>query len=248
MILDAHSYLGKDIIHDREYTEEQILKVMTEQGVDKTLIEPISNPINLDKIRTTHNDLNELIEKSNGQIYGLCSFSPQLGLSKYKDEINNYIKKGFVGIVVNPVLHVWNPLSKVGKIPFVVAEEMDVPLMVSTGEGLPFSLPTNFYYLCKDFSSVKVVLLHAGALMLGKEAWLVASDLPNVYLETGRGGNMREIKHFIRSLGPDRVLFGSDGTDEMAHAIWMYRNAGLTEDELRWTMGLTAQKLFKLNN
>lgn len=114
--------------------------------------------------------------------------------------------------------------------------------------------PVNLLSLCEEFPKVKVVLAHAG---VGHGYRLLASECANTYFETSFGGSRRFIQGFAKQYGAHRMMFGSNGPDEMEHALWMYKclmrqgelhYKGLTEDELGWCLGKTASTVFNLSS
>src|SRR5439155_27241608 len=90
-----------------------------------------------------------------------------------------------------------------------IARELVVPFVVHTGTGVPFGLPSAVLPRTREYSDVKIVLAHSGAGLYTVEAYVVAREATNVYLETSwcRGD---EIIRLIGELGANRLMFGSD--------------------------------------
>src|SRR4029078_954005 len=65
--------------------------------------------------------------------------------------------------------------------------ELGIPVMMHTGDG-PYSIPTQFYPLIKDFREVDFIIAHFGVQTGGVysfEAFWMVMDNPNVYVESG---------------------------------------------------------------
>ena len=246
MIIDAHIHLGKDLIYEgRDTTEESILKALGEHGVDKAVIYPANSNTGLEDERARHNEVKEFCDKYPGKFVGICSVNPNIGAKKYMEEINKYIKQGFEGINVNPLIHAWDPTTSKGEQVFSTAQKFNVPLLINTGIGIPFGLPVKLYYLCKKYDDVKVIIVHAGHSMYDCQYLILGKECPNVYFETSEGPNMRTLKNYIKTLGAHRVMMASETLDEIAHSLYAYRHAGMSEEELEWCLGKTAKSVFK---
>jgi predicted TIM-barrel fold metal-dependent hydrolase len=83
----------------------------------------------------------------------------------------------------------------------------NLPVLFHAGYE-PRSQPAHFVPLAEAFPRVRLILGHMAYRMAG-DAIIVAQRIPNIYLETS--GNWDDlIKAAIRTLGSDRVLFGSN--------------------------------------
>jgi predicted TIM-barrel fold metal-dependent hydrolase len=248
MIIDAHTHLGDDRLYDSHRTEAELLKVMNRLGIDAIIVQTAQSPT-IEISSRQHDRLFKFVKDNPGRAFALSSVNPNYDLDVYFAELHRCIYDyGFVGMKIAPHTYSWNPLVQRGIVPFLAADTFDVPLMIHTGTGLPFSAPTNLYYRLKDFPHVKVVLAHAGGdYWFEDDVLMMAKACPNVFLETSRGPSIPTLRRFIKELGPERVLLGSDSPDEMDHVLWMYRHAGLTDEELEWCLGRSAQELFKLH-
>lgn len=247
MIIDIHTHLGDDRLYDSHRTEEELLSVSTRAGIDALIVQIAQSPT-IDITRKLHDRLHKFALENPGRIYAIASVNPHYDLDVYFGELSRCIReKGFIGMKIAPHTFSWNPLVQRGVVPFLAADTFDVPLMIHTGSGIPFSIPSRLYDRIKAFPQVQVILAHAGGydLFLDETLWL-AKQCPNIYLETSRGPSMEFIKRYVRELSAQRVMMGSDSPDEMEHALWTYRNAGLTEDELEWCLGKSAQEVFRI--
>jgi len=54
------------------------------------------------------------------------------------------------------------------------------------------------------------------------------------------------ISRFCNSLGAERIMFGSDHGDNAAAELAKFEAISLTDQELEWCLGKTAEKVFKI--
>ena len=151
----------------------------------------------------------------------------------------------FVGIKMHPLAHAVNPLGRHGRHLFDLARELRVPVMVHTGAGIPWAAPSLLDPIAESCPDLKLVIAHAGAGILSAEAGLLATRHANVFLEPSWVGGF-QVRSWVRALGANRVMFGSDHADNAETELAKYRSAGLSQDELAWTLGGTAASVFGL--
>jgi predicted TIM-barrel fold metal-dependent hydrolase len=70
---------------------------------------------------------------------------------------------GFVGIKITPIGHACHPSSRNALHVFEVCRDLGVPLMIHTGNGVPFSDPISVNKALGSFRDVTMVLAHAGS-------------------------------------------------------------------------------------
>ena len=117
--------------------------------------------------------------------------------------------------------------------------------LIHTGNGLPNALPSLCIPVAKKYPRLKFVLAHAGGGMCGADALVTAQECPNVYLETS-WVPVYDLKAMVEKLGPERVMLGTDLVPNMAVELAKYRSIGLTEGQLEWCLGRTAEEVFRL--
>ena len=77
------------------------------------------------------------------------------------------------------------------------------------------------------------------------EADLVAQLCPNVYLETSWCGTLHTAMQ-SEMVGPDQLMLGSDGAQNLGVEIAKHRAFGLSPGELSHCLGGTMAKVFRL--
>ncbi|HMR67644.1 MAG TPA: amidohydrolase family protein [Anaerolineae bacterium] len=129
-------------------------------------------------------------------------------------------EQGFKMLYIHPSLHkYWLPIqtpsegegSKQMLYPiFEIARELDLPILIHTGEQ-PYAVPATVDFVAGAFPEVKMIIAHLGTQgeMFTVESLLVAGRHENVYVETSFAMPHMLIEA-VHTIGPERVLFGSN--------------------------------------
>ena len=242
-IIDSHAHLGFDPVFDVDFTEQSLLDAQESNGIDVTLVQP-PTVHDLEGVRRCHDAVADLARRLPGRFRGIACPNPHLRGSQFEDEVRRCVEElGFVGLKLHPFGHATNPLGAHGLRVFEVGEKLGVPVMVHTGPGIPWTLPSLLRPIAEKHPALKIVVAHAGHNMLAAEAGLLAESCSNVYLEPSWVGG-HTILGWVRSLGAQRVMFGSDHGENAATELAKYRSIGLTADELSMVLGGTAGAVF----
>jgi predicted TIM-barrel fold metal-dependent hydrolase len=189
----------------------------------------------------------------------------------WNDEVHNSVRQlvheyGFRMMYIHPSLHkYWLPIqtpsegegSKQMLYPlFEAARELDIPVLIHTGEQ-PYSLPATVDFVAGEFPDVTIIIAHLGTQgeMFTIEALLVAARHDNVYVESSFAMPHMLIEA-VHSVGPERVLFGSncpplEPTQQLLNveeALTLDPPVGmkLSVDDTRKVMGSNLAKLINL--
>ena len=125
-------------------------------------------------------------------------------------EVRRRLDAGHVGLKLHPSLDRF-PADDRRLDPYLeLAERARVPVAVHSAPGN--ADPDRIRRLAERFPSVPVLLYHTylGPPWGRRRAARHARRQPNLYLETSWCGS-REVLRLVDEVGPDRVLFGSDG-------------------------------------
>ena len=245
MIIDAHAHLGYDEVFDEDFTQADLLQSQSANGIDITLVQPALTH-DLTTAQHYHDAIAELARRYPGRFYGVANPSPHLSGGRYEAEVRRCVcELGFVGVKLHPFAHAVNPLGHSARRAFATAAELGVPIMVHTGAGLPWSAPSLLMGPAKDYPTLSIIAAHAGQIILAGEAELLAGERTNVFLECSWTGGFL-VRHWVRKFGPQRILFGSDHTDNAATELAKFRSSALTPEELDETLGRAAARLFRL--
>ncbi len=245
LVVDAHAHLGYDYVFEHDFKLQDLLMGMERNGIDISIVQP-GTTLDLETVIKQHNEIAELSRKMPGRIFGMANPSPHLPQSSYREEVERCVKDlGFVGVKLHPFAHAVNPNSFTGRKVFEVALDLEIPTMVHTGSGVPWSLPSTLMPIAREFPKLKIILAHSGGNLFAEEALLIAKAYSNIYLETSWTPNLA-LRKFCRVLGSNRVMFGSDHPENATVELAKFRSIGLSRDELEWCLGKTAIKVFNI--
>lgn len=246
MIIDVHVHLGRDRVFDHEQTEKEVIQAMDSYGVDVAIVQPFVDTPTIDAARKLHDRIAKMSKENPKRIFGMISLNPHLEEEEFEKEVTRCVKDlGFVGIKLSPIAHACNPLSKDGMRVFEIADKLDIPVMVHTGSGIPFALPSLIIPIAKKFSHLKIVLAHSGGNISSQEALIVAKECENVYLEPSWVG-IHTVKNWIKFLGAKRIMFGSDILENCPVELAKFKSMGLSEKSLNQCLYKTAKDFFNL--
>jgi predicted TIM-barrel fold metal-dependent hydrolase len=241
--VDAYCHVGDCCIYDTSVTETEIVDALNANRLSAVILQPFPgapNPVE------AHDRIAELGSKHPGRIFGVASASPHVDRDRYHREIERCVRElGFVGVALETFGHVVNPNGRDAKTVFEVARELTIPVVVETGWGAPFGLPSAVLPRAREYSDVKIVLAHAGAGLYTFEAYVVARECSNVYLETSWCRGV-DVKWLVDELGASRVMFGSDLASNQEAELAKYRSLGLYHFQQYQAMGQTAIDIFGL--
>ena len=176
----------------------------------------------------------------------MASINPHFFPEDYYNEAKRCIKElGFVALKITPIAHACHPSSKDAYFVYECCREFKVPLMIHTGNGIPFADPTSVYQGAKDHPDVPVILAHAGSESFNQQARLLAAKLDNVFLEPSWCGT-NAVKHMIEAVGCDKIMFSSDNFDQIPVELAKYRQIIKNEDDLEKVMWKNTARIFKL--
>ena len=176
----------------------------------------------------------------------MASINPHFFPEDYDKEAFRCVKElGFVAIKITPIAHACHPSSKDAYHVYEVCRELKVPLMIHTGNGIPFADPTSVYQGAKDHPDVTVILAHAGSESFHQQARLLAKKLDNVFLEPSWCGT-NAVKRMIQEVGCSKILFSSDNLDQIPVELAKYRQIVRNEDDLENVMWRNANRIFRL--
>lgn len=245
MIIDIHTHLGWDHAFDEDLKLDYLLDKKDRYNVDVQIVQP-GTCYDIETIRKQHNDIADLCRKYPGNFYGMANPNPTLNEKIYHIEIDRCINElGFIAIKLHPMAFGVNPELQSAKKVFDAANEHNVPLMVHTGTGFPFSNPLNLIDMAKKYSQLKIIMAHIGMITFYSEADIVMSICPNVYGDTSWSPGYL-LKKFVKKNG-NRLMLGSDHANNLPVELAKIENSSFTEQEKRHILSDTAVAVFGLD-
>ncbi len=111
-------------------------------GIDGGLVQPSLPRPYIEDTRAIHDRIHRFTLDTRRRWWGMASIEPHFHSDDYDAEAERCVKElNFVGIKLTPIGHACNPSSRDGMHVFEVCRGLDVPLMIHTGNGIPFADP-----------------------------------------------------------------------------------------------------------
>ena len=260
-------FLAKDLIAQMDAPR----KIMGEKmRVDKAIAFPalsLTVPTSTLSFKDQHAYVLESVDKYPDRMIGGVALHARLWSDQVEKQLEDMVHNhNFRMIYIHPSLHkYWLPIqtpsegegSKQMLYPlFEAAQALKIPVLIHTGEQ-PYAMPATVDFVAGEFPDVNIIIGHLGTQgeMLTVEALLVAERRPNVYLETSYAmGHM--LIEAVHTVGPERILFGSDTPpQETTQQLMMVTESltldppvgmGLSVEKTRMVLGGNLAKLLKI--
>lgn len=179
----------------------------------------------------------------------------------HPDEVAARLAAGWVGLKLHPSVDDYPADDPSLDVYLQVAADAGATVAVHSGPGP--SDPARITHLASRFPTVPVVLYHTflGLPWGRRRAIHHAHEQPNLILETS-WCRSREVERMVHTVGPERVMFGSDATVDGPHhytsrnvqGVETYKEGmvriarRLGTDAARKVLSENAIKLFRLNS
>ena len=242
-IIDTHCHLGTSNLSGNTITEDDLLTSMEANGVFMSLVMP--HAVTDDPI-ASHNQVADLCQRHPGRFKGIVNLSPLWSEEDYRQEAARCVQElNFVALKLNPMQHLTSPLMENADKVFDTASDLGVPVIVHTGMGVPWALPSLSIPQARRHPDLPIILAHAGYEIYSLEAYVAASECDNIYLEPS-WCTVHYLKWLVKRLSTERILFGSDAVANLPIELTKYRALNLSKEALANILGITAQHVFDL--
>ena len=243
--IDVHVHMGDCRVFGLNISEEQMLNAMDQNHINVSIVQPAPCPVDY---KDVHERIYTLTKKYPGKIYGLVSINPHMPKEQFKEEVRHYVKDyGFLGIKLHTLGHAVSPTSNDAETIYEVAEELDIPVMVHTGAGVPVAMPALCIPPAKKHRNIKFIIAHAGGQLYSEEALILAQECDNVYLDLTWVG-VEEAHSLVKQLGSKRMVYASDSQRNIPLEIKKYEMMDLSESELEDVFYKNAISIFKIKD
>jgi predicted TIM-barrel fold metal-dependent hydrolase len=223
---------------------KELVSRMDRLGVQKLVItpecalfgDPVEGSLFWEKILSAYPD----------RFSGYLVFNPRFGAA-VMENADSFFKRGFFrGFKILPSY--WKePASSPGYEPmWTHANKYKLPILSHTWDD-SYNSPAMFRDWLKKYPDTTLIMGHSGGGDKGRlEAEAMAAEFPNVFLEScGTFTAKRPFEDTIKTVGGDRVVFGSDtGAHDQAWELGRYLSMPLPDNELVPGLGLNAEKIF----
>ncbi|MDI7275223.1 MAG: amidohydrolase family protein [Anaerolineae bacterium] len=258
LAVDAHCHIGA---HGgrcpglRSFTAEDLLARMDSTGMDHAVVCHFISSLWSDHDVSRGNDLViEATRRYPDRLTGVAVVNPRMGPPAL-EELRRCLEAGLKGVKLQPILHGYYPIDGALVDPLMeVAAEAQAVVSIHSDFGAWCCTPYQVVRLAARHPGVTVVMLHMGIVeaMLMQVPDIVRAT-SNVLIETSQTPDSPYAVYVnsARQLGPERILFGSDGpiiSDEvnLAKLEVAVRQYGLTGDEKRAILGANAARVFRI--
>jgi predicted TIM-barrel fold metal-dependent hydrolase len=243
MIVNPHAHIGDTVVFDAENFEDDLIGAMDRNGIDVSIVMPSAGARSASAV---HDRIAQMGRDHPGRIFGMIQYNPHTPVGELEREAERCVKElRFVGIKLHPLGGAVNPLGNDGQRVCQIAQTLGIPVMIHTGTGVPWALPSLSIPLARKYPDVSFVLAHAGMMIYTMEAWVAADTCSNIYLETSWCA-AHDIAFLIKELGASRVMWGGDLISNFPVELAKVRSLQLPEDHLNWCLAKTAIEVFKL--
>jgi hypothetical protein len=241
-LYDAHTHLGAARHSGRVQRAEELLREMDRYGIATSLAIPF--PV-VDDYRREHDLIAAACRSYPGRFAGAACLYPYIPLGEFRDEVRRCREElGFVALKLQPQYQALNPLWESSEFLFETALEFGMTLVVHTGSGIPYSLPSMYILPAMRYPELKIVLAHCGGGGLFSGEAIVAAKLcPNVYLELS-SLLPHSILEVLRHVGPERLMVGSDLPENLDVEFGKVLGLAVGEEAKRAILGGTARAVF----
>lgn len=206
-VIDAHTHVDSVPTLGWVDPPEKLIRLLAEAGIARAVVMtytelPGFNPRALE-------DLAEAIARFPDRLVGFVRLHP------WYDEAPDLLHRaitvhGMKGIKLHPVGTLDHPASPATVRLLRLAGERRAPALFHCGDEA-MTTPNAIAEGAAQAPETTVILGHMGGYFHVEEAIRVAERLPNIVLETSAMPYPEKIRDAIDRVGPERVVYGSDG-------------------------------------
>lgn len=244
--LDAHIHLGWDYVFDEGQTEEDIITLFDRVGITGGVVQPFVERPYMDRYRALHDRIKAMCDANPGRFWGMASLSPHMDPLEYEKEVVRCVKElNFVSVKITPIAHACNPGCKDAYHVYEIARGLNIPVMIHTGNGIPFADPAQLRKPVKDFPDVNFVIAHCGLDTFSQQAIQLGEEFDNVFLEPSWVSTVT-LNNIRNRCGASKVMFSSDTLNNTEPELTKYACVFKDPEECEQVYHRTAEQVFKL--
>lgn len=190
--------------------------------------------------------MREFVSAAAGHMHVLCNIDPTHPGAA--DLLEREMAAGFKGVKLLPVNRCYHLSDPACRPFFEKAAELGAPMIVHYGVtvdptgDMRYADPIDLSPVARDFPEITFVIAHFGAGYLD-QLLKVAYQCPNIAVDSSGTNNWMDFMAYpltladvfgraLTSLGPERVLFGTDSGNMAAYRSWIKYQQMATLDDL----------------
>jgi predicted TIM-barrel fold metal-dependent hydrolase len=240
-VFDTHTHIGAARHSGRCYSTDQLLRDMDRAGVDRSLAIPF--PV-VEDCHAAHDLIGQAVLAHPDRIAGAACLDPFMPEQGFRAEVRRCREEyGFRALKLQPQYHGLNPFSAASDFLFETALDNHLAVIVHTGSGVPFSLPSLCMMPARKFPALTLVVAHCGGGMLVHEAIVAALFCPNIVLEVS-SLMPHHVLEVLAHVSSSRLMIGSDLPENLESEIGKLFTLDITLEDRSNILGATATWVF----
>jgi predicted TIM-barrel fold metal-dependent hydrolase len=203
-VIDAHCHAGLGETMTAPYTTRNdvdvTLRHMEEAGIGRTVIFPLINPT----YEKANQEIADLCGRHPGKFIGFAKHDPETEAGRIRAMLRHEVESlGLKGLKLHkqPTREILDAVAEFG-----------IPILYHPKEI------AMFYPAADGYPQIPLIMAHLGSFESMNWNWHleaieIAKKHANVYLETSAVVAQQFLELAAKELGPDKLIFGSDGPD-----------------------------------
>jgi predicted TIM-barrel fold metal-dependent hydrolase len=240
-VFDTHTHMGRARHSGRCATAVDLMRSMDAHGVDRALAIPF--PV-VEDCRAEHDLIGRAVQAYPDRFTGAACLPPYLPEPEFRGEVRRCREEyGFRALKLQPQYHGLNPMSDRSDFFFETALENGMAVIVHTGAGMPFSLPSMCMMPARKFPELTIVVAHCGGGIFVHEAILAASFCPNIVLELS-SLMPHQVLEVLAGVPAERLMIGSDLPENTGVEIGKILTLAIPNEDKRAILSETGCRIF----
>jgi uncharacterized protein len=207
MILDSHTHVDESNVFGWRDSPEKLIELMDEAGISRSVIMTYVDVPGLDMEGLRY--IAGVVRRHPDRLVGYARMHP------YGEKAVSLLREAVVdlnlkGLKFHPETIAKPPYSDPSIALIKEAAKLKVPVLFHTGDEA-MSLPLKIGFVAEACPEATIILAHMGGYSHTNDALAVAERYDNVLLDTSATPYPGKISEAIERVGPERVLFASDG-------------------------------------
>ncbi|RME44521.1 MAG: amidohydrolase [Deltaproteobacteria bacterium] len=241
MIIDAHTHIDECPGSPWQDPPETILSLMDEAGISRAVVMTYGDaPSSLwDPLAYVA----QAIRRYPHRLIGFARLTPAVGEEACRLLERAIVEAGMKGLKLHPYGYRIPPDSPETLALIQKAAELGAPTLFHCGDE-EFTRPLEIVRAAERCPEASIILGHMGGYFHVEAAIECASACPNLYLETSAMPYPAMIRKAVDTIGPERVIFASDGPGcDPRLELDKIEIAGLSEEEKALVLGGNIERL-----
>ena len=261
-IIDAHCHIypekiaekavaGTDRFYDTvsfaKGTVSDLLDVGVGAGIDRFIVQSVATTPK--QVKSINEFIKTEVDTYPDKLIGLGTLHPES--EDIKGDVDHLIELGLHGVKLHPDIQGFKIDDYRCLKIYEICEEKNLPILMHTGDKrYDNSNPNRLLPVLEIYNNLTVIGAHFGGWSIWEEAAEKYKGIKNFYVDCSSSFNYIDkatAKRLIRTLGADRVLFGTD------YPMWnpkaeleYFLSLGLDSEEIMSILNINAKKIFNL--